>query len=175
MLALEAPEIECSNWYAVRTRSRYEKFVDNILQEKRIQSFLPVQDVLSQWKDRKKQIQKPLFPGYLFVRSLEWELDEVTATNGVAYILDDGDRPVSVPDEQIDAVRRLVESPDPIVQRPWLREGRRVHVTAGPLAGLEACVLKNRKNGKYQLVVSVDLLRQSVAVEIDPSCVEPIL
>ncbi len=162
------------NWYAVYTRSRHEKMVNQCLGERHIESFLPVQDVLSQWKDRRKWIQRPLFPGYLFVRADRSHLYEVRMTRGVSYIVGNGRgrSPVPVPDEQVQAIRRMVEQEYPVMQWPLLRKGTRVRVTAGPLAGVETYIVERKKNKKSYLVVTVELLGRSVAVEIDPYCVE---
>ncbi len=162
------------NWYAVYTRSRHEKMVNQALEERGIESFLPVQDVLSQWKDRRKWIQRPLFPGYLFVRANRSDLYQVTMTRGVSYIVGNGwgRSPVAVPDEQVQAIRRMVEQEYPVMQWPLLRKGTRVRVTAGPLAGIETYIIERKKNKKSYLVVTVELLGRSVAVEIDPYCVE---
>jgi transcription antitermination factor NusG len=165
---------ECSNWYAVYTRSRHEKVVHNFLGEKGLSSFLPLRNVLSQWKDRRKCVQKPLFPGYLFVQVRQEELYLVTTTPGVAYILGGDTEPVPVPDEQLQAVRSLVESPYPVVPWPLLRKGRRVRITAGPLSGIETYIIQRKGREKCRLVVTVDILGRSVAVEVDPRCVEPV-
>ena len=162
------------NWYAVYTRSRHEKMVNQALQEREIETFLPLQDLLSQWKDRRKWVQKPLFPGYLFVRTHRSDLYQVTVTRGVSYIVGNGwaRSPLPVPDEQVQAIRRMVEQEYPVMQWPLLRKGTRVRVTAGPLAGVETYIVEQKKNKKSYLVVTVELLGRSVAVEIDPYCVE---
>ena len=140
-----------------------------------MESFLPLQEVFSQWKDRRKRVAKPLFPGYLFVRASRTDLHEVVITRGTAYVVGSAGKPVPVPDEQIHAVRQVVEAPHPILQWPWLREGKRVRVTVGPLAGIETYIVDRRETGNCcYLVISVDLLGRSVAVEIDPRCVEVI-
>ncbi len=165
---------ECRNWYAVYTRSRHEKIVKHALMEKGIESFLPLRRVLSQWKDRRKSVEKPLFPGYLFVRVQEGRLYLVTMTKGAVYVLGNGDKPIPVPDEQIEAVRRLMEGPYAAVLWPYLQKGKRVRIGVGSLAGLEAYIIERKGSTKCRLIVSLDLLGRSVAVELDVSCVEPI-
>ena len=164
------------NWYAVYTRSRHEKMVHQCLGERHIESFLPLQDALSQWKDRRKWIQRPLFPGYLFVRADRSDLYQVRMTRGVSYIVGNGwsRSPVPVPDEQVQTIRRMLEQEYPVMQWPLLRKGTRVRVTAGPLAGVETYIVERKKNKKSYLVVTVELLGRSVAVEIDPYSVEVI-
>ncbi len=161
-------------WYAVHTRSRHEKVVHQAAADRGMESFLPLREVLSQWKDRRKLVHKPLLPGYLFVHALRTELGEVTAIRGVVGVLCGRDNPIAVPDEQIQAVRRLVESPLPTVPWPYLRKGRRVRVTAGPLAGMESVIVSRKADGKSHLIVTIELLGRSVAAEIDPRCVEAI-
>lgn len=175
VFSLQSVSAECSSWYAVYTRSRHEKVVHNLLSNKGLSSFLPLRNVLSQWKDRRKYVQKPLFPGYLFVQAGQEELHLVMTTPGVAYILGGETEPVPVPDEQLQAVRSLVESPYPVVPWPLLRKGRRVRITAGPLSGIETYIIQRKGSEKCRLVVTVDILGRSVAVEVDPRCVEPIL
>lgn len=174
-LTSEPAIVERGSWYAVYTRSRHEKLVHRAVRERGIQSLLPLGNVLSQWKDRRKWVQKPLFPGYLFVCVKQMQLPVVTMTRGVAYIVGNGVEPVCVPDEQVEAVRRLVEGPYPV--EPWLllQKGKRVRVTVGPLAGLETYIVERRVGAKCRLVVTVELLGRSVSVEIDPSCVEPVI
>ena len=173
-LTSEPLTAECCSWYVVYTRSRHEKVVNQALGERRLQSFLPLRNVLSQWKDRRKCVQKPLFPGYLFVRTQQVQLHIVMMTRGVAYVLGDGIEPVPVPDEQVEAIRWLVEGPYPVVLWPLLQKGKRVRITVGPLAGIETYIIERRGSVKCHLVVTVDLLGRSVAVEVDPRYVEPI-
>ncbi len=174
-LAVDLPQSRCCAWYAAYTRSRHEKVVHLAAEAEGLESFLPLRQVLSRWKDRRKLVEKPLFPGYVFVQASASELYRVRAIRGVAYIVGDAVAPTPVADDQLEAVRKMVQGPYPTESWPGLQVGRRVQVTSGPLAGLETCILRRKRNGKSYLVVTVDLLGRSVAVEIDPSCVEPIL
>jgi len=157
-------------WYAVYTRARHEKAVDRALQEKGVESFLPLHDVLSRRKDRRKWVQKPLFPGYLFVHVPEGNVGEAWRTRGVVYVVGDGDSPVAVPDEQVERVRRMIESPVKVDPWPYMREGTAVRVKTGPLIGMEGYIIRREKTCK--LVISVDLLGRSVAAEIEAESVE---
>ena len=170
--AAESLTTICGSWYALYTKSRNEKLVHQNLRQRGLDSFLPVRDVLSQWQDRRKWVQKPLFPGYLFVRVQQEDLYNVSAVRGVVHVLGSGCDPIPVPEEQVQAVRKMIEGPYPVVPWPWLQKGKRVRVTAGPLAGLETYIVKRKDNRKCQLVVTVDILGRSVSVEIDPGCVE---
>ncbi len=161
-------------WYALYTKSRHEKVVHQAVQERGMDSFLPLRQVVSQWKDRRKLVEKPLFPGYLFIQTQQCQLDRVTTINGVAYVVGNSDGPLPVPNDQLQAVRQMVEGPYPVVLWPWLQKGKPVRVTAGPLAGLETYIVEKRGRRKCHLVLTVELLGRSIAVEIDPCCVEPI-
>ena len=157
-------------WYALYTRSRHEKLVARLLDERGIESFLPVCDVLSKWKDRRKWVQKPLFPGYLFARLADGDFAEVGEVRGVVHVVGSGAGPIPVPTQQVEAVRQMVEKPVPISPHPYMKAGEKVLVKAGPLAGLQGFV--TRQKNVCRLVISVDLLGRSVSAEIDVQSVE---
>ncbi len=162
-------------WYCVHTRSRHEEVVYQRLSEKRIETFFPRLEVWSRRKDRKKKIQKALFPGYLFVHN---PLDphhrlEVLKTPGVVQVLGNERGPLPVPDSQIESIQTILNGKSAVTPFPYLREGQMVRVVYGPLKGSEGFLLKI-KEGKEKLIISVDLLQRSVAVEIDGASVEPV-
>jgi transcription antitermination factor NusG len=159
------------SWYAVYTRSRHEKAVEKSLGAKGLEAFLPLHEVLSQWKDRKRWVQKPLFPGYLFVRAPGHHLGLVWMQRGVVHGVSDGRGAVPVPDEQVEAVRGLLARPVPVDPWPYVTEGQRVIVRAGPLIGLEGFFVSRKNESK--LVVSIDMLGRSVAAEVQVGDVEP--
>ena len=160
-------------WYALYTRARHEKQVDRRLEERGLESFLPLLKVLSRWKDRKKMVQMPLFPGYLFVRIAENQILQVLGVRGVVRILGpDLRKPSEVPESQIQAIRTLTENGAKVDPYPYLKVGRLVRVKYGPLKGLEGLLVKKQKRQK--LVISVDVLGRSVATEISAADVEPI-
>ncbi len=159
-------------WYAVYTRSRHEKAVHASLAGRGVESFLPLRDVLSQWKDRRKWVAKPLFPGYVFVRLPRQDLWLVHDVPGVVLVVGADDGPFPVPEEQIVAVRAFVERPVQVDPWPYIRKGQRVLVKAGPLIGLEGFFVYGK--GKARLVISIDMLGRSVAAEVDADCVEPL-
>ena len=159
-------------WYAVYTRARHEKTVDRLFQDKDVESFLPLHDVLSRWKDRRAWVQKPLFPGYLFVHVVGGGLGDVWRTRGVVHVVGDGESAVAVPDEQVEAIRQMIESPVKVDPWPYMRKGTLVRVKTGPLTGMEGYIV--RRKGTCRLVVSVDLLGRSVAAEIGAECVDVI-
>jgi transcription termination/antitermination protein NusG len=154
-------------WYAVYTRSRHEKSVASKLEEKRIEVFLPLRNVLRRWKDRRKEVAMPLFSGYLFVRMPYTQRLAVLQTPGVVHILSEGVKPVPIPEEQILSIQKLVESDLAYDPYPYLKEGTFVKVVRGPLQGVEGILLEKRK--RHLLVLSVDLIQQSAALQVDIS------
>jgi len=163
------------SWYAVYTRSRHESKVNELLQKKRIDTFLPLTERWSKRKDRRLKIHVPLFPGYVFVRV--W-MDahshlEILKTDSVVRILGNNGKPTPIPDEQVSAVQTLVKSGLEVNPYPFLKEGMRVRVVRGPLVDIEG-ILVETKASRNRLVISVDLLKQSASVEIDAEDVEPL-
>ncbi len=159
-------------WYALHTRSRHEKYVREQLEARGIEPFLPLVDRLRQWKDRRKRVAFPLFPGYCFARFPLALRVAVLTTQGVVQILGNQDGPVPVPDREIEAVRRLVECTLPYDPHPYLTEGMQVEVIRGPLAGLRGLLL--RKGARARLVIGVSLIHQGASVELDAYDVTPI-
>jgi transcription termination/antitermination protein NusG len=155
------------NWYAIYTRSRHEKKVAANLEEKRVEVFLPLRSVLSRWKDRRKEVQLPLFSGYLFVRIHREQRLQVLQTSGVVRFVGNGDGLDPVPEEQIISIQRLMESGLRYDPYPYLKEGMQVRVVRGPLKGVEGILIDKRK--KHLLVLSVDMIQQSAAMQVDIS------
>jgi transcription antitermination factor NusG len=153
-------------WYAVRTRSRHEKRVRDQLEGRPgIEVFLPLWERWSRWKDRKKKVQFPLFPGYCFARFDFADRLLVLKAFGAVSLVGVNGRAEPVPDSEIEAVQRLVESELRYDPHPHLKEGMEVEVVRGPLMGVRGRLL--RKDRAARLVLSVTLIRQSAAVEID--------
>ncbi|WP_447975002.1 UpxY family transcription antiterminator [Nitrospira sp. Kam-Ns4a] len=164
--------IPAPRWYALRTRSRHEKQVRDRLVALGIEQLLPTVIRLSQWKDRKKKIEAPLFSGYCFAHfPLENRLT-VLKVPGVVQIVGSTQGPAPIPDEEINAVKVLMQGPLRYDPHPYLREGMVVEVVRGPLEGVRGILL--RKSKPYRLVISVHLIRQAAAVEIDASDVVPV-
>lgn len=153
------------NWYAVHTRSRHEKMVAELLDEHGFERFLPLVKVLSQWKDRKKWVDRPYFPGYLFVHVAADELHLVRPVRGVAKILGPKPREASiVPEREIESLKRLVNAEVEVDPFPYLKPGQLVTIKRGVLKGVQGTIVKKSK--RVLLVVSVPLLGQSVSVTI---------
>ena len=161
-------------WYAVHTRSRHEKQVDLFLSERGVETFLPLVHTLSRRRDRKKYVDIPLFPGYLFVfTEKERLLFDVKYTRGVTRIIGtDLDAPTPIPDKQILDIKSIMETDVQLDPFPYLKKGRMVRVKSGPLKGLEG-ILVERK-GHYKLVIQIDLLQKGAAAEVYISDIEPI-
>ncbi len=159
-------------WHALYTRHQHEKRVAETLSRKGYDVFLPLYSAMHRWRDRSKRLRLPLFPSYVFIRGrLDREL-EILGTPGIIHIVGWSGRPAIVPEEQIDAVRRIVEGPFPADPFPFLQNGERVRVKAGPLFGIEGILI--RKKGVSRFVVSMEMLGRSAAVEIDLSSIERI-
>ncbi len=160
------------HWYAIRTRSRHEKRVRDELAARGMEPFLPLMQRWRQWKDRRKLVAFPLFPGYCFARFPLSARVTVLTAHGVVQILGNHEGPSPVPDAEIEAVRRLVESTLPYDPHPYLLEGMQVEVTRGPLAGLRGILL--RKGARARLVIGVTLIQQGASVELDALDVSPV-
>jgi len=161
-----------SQWYALRTRSRHEKLVRDQLEKQGIEPLLPTVKRLSQWKDRKKEIEVPLFSGYCFVRFSQQDRLPVQKVSGVVEVVGTGSRPEPIPEEEIEALKTLMTSVLPYDPHPYLHEGMMVEVVRGPLRGVQGILL--RKEKRHRLVIGVRLIQQAAAVEIDVRDVLPV-
>jgi transcription termination/antitermination protein NusG len=161
-----------ARWYALRTKSRHEKLVRDRLISLGIEQLLPTVKRLSQWKDRKKEIEVPLFSGYCFGRFPWQERTPVLKVSGIVEIVGGGRRPEAIPDEEIVALKALMASTLRYDTHPYLHEGMEVEVVHGPLEGVRGILL--RKDKRHRLVIAVHLIRQAAAVEIDASEVVPV-
>jgi transcription antitermination factor NusG len=167
-------EVSTSRWYALHIRSNFETRVSLDLSARELETYLPAIEELHQWKDRKKKLSLPLFPGYVFVRFEDTPVARINVlkTNGVVRILGQGIGIEPVPDEQVEAVRELLRSKSRCSAHPFLKEGDWVRMKRGSLQGLEGFLIRF-KNGS-RLVISIPLLQQGVSVEIDARDAEPI-
>lgn len=160
------------NWYAVCTRHQHEKAAARILEYKEFEVFLPLYKARRRWKDRVKELSVPLFPGYLFIREGLERLLPILTTPGVCNIVSCGGRPAAIPHSEIEGVRRIVESTLRVEPHPFLRSGDWVRVKYGPIAGVEGILLRQKNIAR--LVLSVEMLGKSAAVEVDAAQVERI-
>ena len=162
-------------WHALWTRSHCEQLVHDQLAVKGFALFLPKIDQWSRRGGVRRLIRVPLFPGYVFLHGAmdKGSYVEVLKARGLVQVLGERwDRLATIPDEEIDAVQRIVGARVPTLPYPYLREGQRVRITRGPLADVEGILVRTKPN-RGLLVVSVDLLRQSVAAHVDCTWVVP--
>ena len=160
-----------ASWYALRTRSRHEKRVQEQLQSRGMDPFLPLVERWRQWKDRRKLVAFPLFPGYCFARFPVTDRVAVLSTQGVVQIVGNQNGPIAVPESEIESVRRLVTGTLPYDPHPYLDEGTAVEVIRGPLTGLRGVLV--RKGTRARLVVRITLIHQAASVEMDAYDVAP--
>lgn len=157
-------------WYAVHTRHQHEKLVAWTLVNKGFEVFLPLYTEVRQWRDRTKRVELPLFSCYVFLRG---DLDRrlaILTTPGVHGMVATGGRLSGIPEEEIQAVRSVIENRVNVEPHPFLKCGDLVRVKSGALRGLEGFLV--RKKGQTRLIISVSLLERSVAAEVDAGTVE---
>jgi len=162
-----APFIAESEWYALHTRPRHEKLVVQRLLERGVETFLPIVTETHRWSDRKKSVQLPLFSCYVFARFIpnRSERLHVLRVGGVLGLVGSQGEGTPIPDEQIDAVRTLVEGSVPWSSHPFLKIGQRVRIRSGALNGMEGILVS--RTGSDTLVISVDALQRSLAVRVE--------
>jgi transcription termination/antitermination protein NusG len=157
-------------WHAIYTRYQHEKAVARGLESKGYEVFLPQYAAARRWKDRTKHLSLPLFPCYVFLRCDFRRCLEIVSTPGFVSVLSYEGQPAVIPETEIDVVRRLVQEKLRIEPHPFLRCGDWVRVKWGALEGIEGILI--RKKNVLRLVLSVQLLEKSVAVEVDAWAVE---
>lgn len=156
-------------WYACYTRARHEKQVARLLKRRGIESYLPTIPRLRQWKDRKKVVEFPLFPSYLFGHFPLTELHEVLSTPGVATVVRANGEPVPIPAEDLENVRRfavaLAEQDVELEMRPFLAEGELVEVREGPFAGVRGVVVERRN--RRRVLIGLEAIGQGLEIDVD--------
>ncbi len=153
------------SWFAVWTQSRHEQIVRNELERREIEAFLPTVTRWSRWKDRKKRIDWPLFPGYCFARFNPEELLPVLKCTGVVSVVSFGAKPAPIPAHEIEGIRRLVESNLPCDPCPLIKEGSMVEIVRGPLVGVIGRLV--RKGPRARVLLAVELLNRGFNVDVD--------
>ena len=161
-----------ADWFAVYTKHQHEKSAASLLERKGIQQFLPLYREVRRWKDRKQEVVLPLFPCYLFVFTELSRKLEVLQTAGVRWFVENSGHACPVPEAEIEALQKVCASGVRVTPHPFLKRGDTVRLSEGPLAGIEG-ILTQVKN-EHRIVLSVELLKRSVAVEVDPLSVERI-
>lgn len=164
------------HWYACYTRARHEKQVGVLLQQRGFESYLPLVPRTRQWKDRKKLVEFPLFPSYVFGRFTLKELHGVLSTPGISTIVRTNGYPTPIPERDIENVRRFAtaisETGIEPEQRPFLVEGQWVKVLDGPFEGIEGIVIEQR--GRKRVLVGVEAIGQGLEIDIDTRLLKPI-
>jgi transcription antitermination factor NusG len=150
------------DWYALWTRSRHEQVVREQLERKEIEVFLPTITKWSRWKDRKKQIAWPLFPGYCFARFERNDSLKILKCVGVVNIVSVEGEPAPIPEYELDGIRLLIDTKLSFDSVPLIKEGSMVEVVHGPLKGVVGRLMQKKE--KARLVLSVDLIGQAVSV-----------
>ena len=161
------------HWYAAYTCAQHEKRVAAELGAREVEHFLPLYSSLRRWKDRRVQLELPLFPGYVFVRLALRERLRVLQIPSVVRLVGFGGLPTPLPDTEMGIMRSGFSQSLCAEPHPFLTVGRRVRITAGPFAGLEG-ILK-RKKSSLRVVVSLELIERAVAVDVDAADVRPVV
>jgi transcription antitermination factor NusG len=164
---------QAATWYALLTRARHEKIVAHRLRERGVTAFLPLVSEMRRWSDRRKLVESPLFSCYVFAKLLPTGEGRLNALriDGVFSLVGTRGEGTPIPDEQIDAVRRLIEERLAWRSYPFLKIGQRVRVRSGALDGVEGILVS--RCGESTLVVSIDAIQRSLAVRIEGYDVEP--
>ncbi|HEU0079027.1 MAG TPA: UpxY family transcription antiterminator [Longimicrobiaceae bacterium] len=157
------------HWYACQTRARHEKKVDSLLRRQKIESYLPVAPRVSQWKDRRKSVEWPLFPGYVFARFTLSMLGRLLSTHGVVSVVSLRGYPAVIPASEIESVRLLVASLGQagcveMEPAPQFNAGERVKVVGGPFDGVEGTVVERREGRR--VLVGIRVIGQALQVDV---------
>jgi len=159
-------------WYAAYTSANHEKRVAEQLGVRLVEHFVPLYESMRCWKDRKVRLQLPLFPGYVFVRLTRSERLRVLQVPGVARLVGFNGLPCALPDSDIESLKNGLVHGVRAEPHPFLTVGRHVSVIRGPLAGQEGILI--RRKGNWRVVLSVQLIMRSIAVDLDIADVVPL-
>jgi len=169
--AVTDPRFLVPRWYVAYTCANHEKRVREQLEQRSVESLLPLYETVRRWKDRRVRLQLPLFPGYVFVRMTLGDRLRVLQVPGVARLVGFNGLPCPLPDEEMHAIESCLNRPDQVKPHPYLQAGRRARVKTGPLQGLEGIIIR-RKN-RTRFVLSFNLIMRSVAVEVEEADLAP--
>lgn len=159
-------------WYAIYTKPRHEKKVYQQLIEKDISAFLPTTKSLRQWKDRRKWVEMPLFTSYVFINILLKNKLEALETHGVVKMVSFGGVPASIPDWQIEQLKKVISQPESLRLEQYLKEGDTVEVIEGPLKGVKGYLREIR--GETRVAILIDGIYQSASFEMQKHFVKKI-
>jgi len=166
-LVLPGIQPDPENWYALHTRPRHEKLIVQRLKDRGVETFLPIVTEVHRWSDRKKTVSLPLFGCYVFARFVPNRVERlrVLRVEGVLSLVGNWGDGTPIPDAQIAAVRNVVESQLQWSEHPFLKIGQRVRIRSGALDGVEGILIS--RNGSCRLVISVDAIQRSLAVQVE--------
>lgn len=159
-----------AKWYAAYVKHQHERKAADLLDRKQVETFLPLHKELHRWKDRKKTVSLPLFPGYVFLFSDLRNKLQILSTPGVFFLVENAGRACPIPAQEIASIQRIVESGLSAEPHPYINSGDMVRVSSGALAGITG-ILTRFKN-RYRVVLAVELLRKAVSVEVDTDNLE---
>ena len=161
------------HWYAAYTCANHEKRVREQLEQRSVESFLPVYEAVRRWKDRRMQLQLPLFPGYVFVRMALADRLRVLQVPSVVRLVGFNGQLSALPDEEIEGLKKGLARGVRAEPHPFLTVGRRVRMKSGPFEGRQGILLRRR--GSLRLVLSLDLIMRSVVIDVEAADVEPVV
>ena len=159
------------HWYAAYTCANHEKRVAQQLESRSVEYFLPLYESLRRWKDRRVRLQLPLFPSYVFVRITQRDRLRVLEIPSMVRLVGFNGLPTALPDDEMEAMRAALTGKLRAEPHPYLKVGRRARITSGPFVGLEGILL--RKKGTFRVVLSIELIKRSIAVDVDSADVVP--
>jgi len=156
-----------SNWYAVHTKARHEKQVAAQFEEKRVCTFLPLLRQIHRWSDRRSVVEIPMFSCYAFVRMVQTaeERLKVLRTPGVLGFVGNERQGTSIPEEQIESLRKAISEKVPCLPHPFISVGKRVRIRGGSLDGVEGILMLQGRD--QRLVISVELLQRAVSIRVE--------
>ncbi len=159
-------------WYAAYTCANHEKRVREQLEQRSLESYLPVYEAVRRWKDRRMRLQLPLFPGYVFVRMALVDRLRVLQVPSVVHLVGFNGHLAALPDAEIEGLKNGLAGGVRAEPHPFLTAGRRVRIKAGPLEGREGILL--RRKGSLRVVLSIELIQRSIVVDVDVADVQPL-
>jgi transcriptional antiterminator NusG len=165
---------ELCRWYALSVKHQHEQAVRSALAFKGFDALAPTYRARRRWSDRVKEVDLPLFSGYVFCRFALVERVRVTDAPGVARVVEFGGAPAEISEAEIAAIRAVMTSKLPVHPWPHLKLGDRVRVEHGPLRGIEGTLLREAVRDRWQLVIGVEMLQRSLAVELEAEMVAPV-
>ncbi len=168
--AVATEERQSGDWYALYTCPRHEKRVAEQIEQRRFSCFLPLYRSVRRWKDRRKELELALFPGYVFVRMALSDRMQVLGLPGVVRLVSFNGQPAPLPTDEIEALQTRLSAGLKAEPHPYMRAGRRVRVRSGPMEGLEGKIVRTKD--RCRVIFSIDLLQRSVIVEVDEADVE---